>query len=1839
MASNTKVENPTLWTRPLGEEAETSQLPDTVDPALSGQASRNRLFPYLTELPEAQGGTPPRRTEFNALFKELGDNIYFMQQGGFYQYDPTVTYKRDAIVQYQSNLYVSKAGDNKGNTPNSENGRNYWELLVKVTSINGIKPDAQGNVELDLNLENYSELAADNEFTGVNTFEQVNLNELPLYTADQVLDPTSLPDNAFITVGAVRELIYMIGGGGGGGEGSNLIRPVKITSPRADTKGNTVLMEFAGEAYSNAFEEDLRNYREWQYTKVEDADWRGATSFRSNTDGFALNYASRLEPNTAYKVRARDVSKWNTYGPWGLTVMFTTGEDVGIMTPGILSISGPDTMNVPQNPQIQGSIFSTTSGRDTHYATQWEIRRLDNFEVVYDSGETRNSLTVLNVPRMLNGVSVLQENTSYEVRVRYKGAAYGWSDWGAATFTTAPRFTYVQTPSVSVEGNGDNVPEDPYFNTSAFNLITTVGDKDTHVSTSWVVVDTDDVVVWQSENDQSNLRTVHMPKGFLEPLHQYTVRVQYKGRQFQSDWGEARFMTAAEFAHIDKPTLTVSGAPDNVPETATLTGSAFTVQPQGRDHDTHISTDWVIYNQDGTEEVWSSKNDEDNLTTIKVPADMLEPDHTYLFTVLYRGADLGESERADVLGTTKENFTYIDTPTLTVEGAPNDVRETPTLTGTEFKVISDASETDTHHSTDYKVIDNSTAGESVVFEQTVTEPSKLTSMQLPFGVLEPGKSYKFQMRYNGAKHGSSGWATVNATTHESLAYIATPTLTVSGAPNSVPETPTLTLSPFTVTSDNEASDTHASTDWEIVPQAGGAAVWQQLKSSSLTSITVEKGILQQGVTYRVRARFNGTRLGSSDWAETTVTTLAAFDYVNTPSINVTAGCITGANDVLETPTFKTSAFAYTSSSGSVDTHHATEWKVTAAATPGTNLWTKTVNSDDAVDLTSVTIDAGILQVSQAYKVFARHQGLSFGWSDWGELSFSTNNVFTYVQKPTVYVPGAPSSVQEAPTITTGPFAIAPTGSDTHQSTDWIIEKTSDNSQVVSSMNDSTHLTSYTVAKGLLQVSTEYRVKVRFKSATYGYSAWSETTFTTVALFSPVSAPGLSVESDSLGVYESPLLTGAAFVNTSEISGDNHSATDWKVMKASDRNVVWSSSSSTQNLTSIRVPTGKLENSTAYIFAVRYQAITSGWGPWTEVTGTTQATYYAANQPTLLNANIDRAGTKLRFEFSVPQLVVRPGATAPTHIRVKVTNKTQSNDVDKFTMAIEASGNYVLERENAYDLISGDNIEYEVFYKSSATDDDEGGASAHCSRRTTVNENILVMLESLGNADHTKVSCNPYISISLNFGPQTFTHTRTDWAIKDVTNTVTVWESKNDTVNVASILANANLSPNTTYYLHVTAYGLRGEAETSSVPVAIQFRTSKGGEIGKPGAMGFGVGVYPGDDLTELGLIPMAGYTDPLNDNYGNYQRADGSVLVFIPAFVYNFLDKQGVESSSGFSVRSFNDFGYDESLANSKDFIVHEAFLDGTQTKSGFFIAKYLMSKGIKSIKDGIPISLTSSGSDACSSAEGHGATGQAWDALTLSKTWGTGYNCASVYMYSALAMLSLVHGWHAKGTDVCAWYDAEGTTNYPKGCNNNALGDCDDESILYENSDTQQKQKPNTGSANHFAKTTHNGQMSGVCDLNGCMEQLAVGAILYNTTWYLRAQNAKLVDYTKDNVNTTNSSVYRSTSVFSGDRNVLWGAAGQNAFFTDKNGDKRTLCGLTPAGSATTGINEFGKDRAYWDAWSFSSYGAMRCGGSWSSSSGAGVWCRYVSGDNYGYDWDNAFAAWGFRAALYGKE
>ena len=264
-------------------------------------------------------------------------------------------------------------------------------------------------------------------------------------------------------------------------------------------------------------------------------------------------------------------------------------------------------------------------------------------------------------------------------------------------------------------------------------------------------------------------------------------------------------------------------------------------------------------------------------------------------------------------------------------------------------------------------------------------------------------------------------------------------------------------------------------------------------------------------------------------------------------------------------------------------------------------------------------------------------------------------------------------------------------------------------------------------------------------------------------------------------------------------------------------------------------------------------------------------------------------------------------------------------------------------------------------------------------------------------------------------------------------------------------------------------------------------------------MGFGVGVYPYE--LPAGFSELPGTRDILSDEYGNYQYSDGSVMVFVPKFYYRICspeaanyDKYGlnvIEVACGSEFR-------DEAEANAAGYALHRAFIDGGEIKSGFFIDKYLASKdgtgSCKSVQYGRPITLTDY-PDPNPSGSMTGCDGWVRDAVTLSRARGAGiFNVSSIFMYDALAKLSLAHGQAATGTANCAWYDATGKTNFPKGCNNNELGDYNDPTVTFTSAGYLRYPIPLTGSASNLSKTTHNGQASGVTDINGALYQVLLG-------------------------------------------------------------------------------------------------------------------------------------------------
>lgn len=505
---------------------------------------------------------------------------------------------------------------------------------------------------------------------------------------------------------------------------------------------------------------------------------------------------------------------------------------------------------------------------------------------------------------------------------------------------------------------------------------------------------------------------------------------------------------------------------------------------------------------------------------------------------------------------------------------------------------------------------------------------------------------------------------------------------------------------------------------------------------------------------------------------------------------------------------------------------------------------------------------------------------------------------------------------------------------------------------------------------------------------------------------------------------------------------------------------------------------------------------------------------------------------------------------------------------------------------------------------------------------------------------------------------TDTHASSDWELATDSGFTTIVDSSYaDTTNKTTWTADVVIS--STYYWRVRYIGASGRVSAWSAPTSFSTKANFGGMIGTAGAQGFGVGVYNG--TLPAGFTAMAGTTDPASDNYGNYQYSDGSIMCFTPKFYYRI----GSTSSPRYAVYGLNAIDIegvstfaDETAANAAGYALHRAFIDGGSVKSGFFIDKYLCSKNGttsgKSVKNGDPISLTTNATYNPSSTM-TGCTGILADAVVLSRARGAGtFNVASIFMYSALALLSLAHGQAATATTYCAWYDATLTTNFPKGCNNGALADVNDTSVTFTVSGISPK--PLTGSASNLAKTAHNGQNSGVIDLNGAMYQTMLGLTDFGTTAidttthtngnvYVLKTTTALASLTAgwDGATDAWGNTAHLALLYDAVAGLLpWGATtgwlymgnGANQVLDEASsgiGYQRTCCGIPQDTSALSaaGTNGFGNDGQYQinkaNLFPLAS-------GSWGYAANAGVFCRSWSGSRSG---DNLY--YGFRASAYG--
>ncbi len=121
-----------------------------------------------------------------------------------------------------------------------------------------------------------------------------------------------------------------------------------------------------------------------------------------------------------------------------------------------------------------------------------------------------------------------------------------WSAWTpTVSFTTAD--IYIEQPTITSPTSGaTDVGETPTFTTDAFSCI---NGTDTHASSSWYLYRTsDEVLVWSSVGDTSNLESITLPAGVHDTSESYRLEAIHTGTAYgDSTKGAVTYTTAASF--------------------------------------------------------------------------------------------------------------------------------------------------------------------------------------------------------------------------------------------------------------------------------------------------------------------------------------------------------------------------------------------------------------------------------------------------------------------------------------------------------------------------------------------------------------------------------------------------------------------------------------------------------------------------------------------------------------------------------------------------------------------------------------------------------------------------------------------------------------------------------------------------------------------------------------------------------------------------------------------------------------------------------------------------------------------------------------------------------------------------------------------------------------------------------------------------------------------------------------------------------------------------------------------------------------------------------------------
>ena len=765
----------------------------------------------------------------------------------------------------------------------------------------------------------------------------------------------------------------------------------------------------------------------------------------------------------------------------------------------------------------------------------------------------------------------------------------------------------------------------------------------------------------------------------------------------------------------------------------------------------------------------------------------------------------------------------------------------------------------------------------------------------------------------------------------------------------------------------------------------------------------------------------------------------------------------------------------------------------------------------------------------------------------------------YVRAPTITAPTGDDVAISGAVITASAFAPLVQGA-TRYNRRFEVSKTEDFAELVWSVAKNEDSAEIGV---VLENDVDYYVRVKDFCVEGYVSPWSNVhKFNTVAGI-PAATPTVTVKEQN--IFKSVTLIGSAFA-MSDGSSATHQYTDWKIYQG--HSLIWSSLKDPTNLVQITTPEILSEN-TAYSVEVRYYPSTG-----------------------------------------------LPSAVGTT------------------TFATEADFGHVL--------------------------------------TPTLTINLKDGLASLP----IKVSASVF---AVSVGSDT--HRATTWKLYKTEDLSTpVWESEEDTTNLTSISIPAER--NTTYKITCQFHGTKlGDSAVGEIVCTTNNILIKENYIGIPGTSTFGVGLATKEQYKAVQLEPAENCEKEDDFQYALYVRgsvainSDSVAMKFIPPFYLAMLQKDGgsvnlsdseldallpyVEVTkdqmkeaqrrsphNAMAVAPFDRFT-DEEDANQHGFYLMRGFVDGGKV-SGFFIANTItgyviysggLTSGCQALHCGCDVKDNVTNLKLWRAKTSNKLTDETWgyniffptyhpDDNTISSNAkgnfigaceGTPYQCCSIFAWAVISVLSLIQGQYATDTAQCAWYDASLVTNYPKGINNSTT-DVDDSSVV---SDQVGSSQGSVFVTQGYEKTTHNGSITGITNVNGWLWQFAAGS--WSDASKILKRSASIYDITYDNVDNSSASFWEAHDVSRVSNE--WG--GTKSSFPDLAGTDKDLFGVYAfGGNYNRNSNEFGRDYYY----RHSGSSAVVVGGRYNRSSNAGVFSRDDA------IWNSSGEDDGFRAMAYPK-